>query len=119
MPKESAELLASRLKENSLVNSEVRVTYYRNRHEEFSGFFTKTTNLMLCNNVSQLLLNLGVREYTSENWRLFVDSSERSLKCVLLHNGNMYGSFPIAHSTTVKEKYEEINLFWINLLGGP
>ena len=108
LPKESAELLASRLKENNLVNSEVRVTYYRNRHEEFSRFFTKTTDLVFCNNVSQLLLNLGVREYAPENWRLFIDSSKRSLKCVLLHNGNLYGSIPIAHSTTLKEKYEEI-----------
>ena len=37
-----------------------------------------------------------------------MDSSKRSLKCVLLHNGNLYGSVPLGHSTTLKEKYDEI-----------
>jgi len=30
------------------------------------------------------------------------------LKCVLLHNGNAFGSIPLGHSTTRKEKYSEI-----------
>ncbi len=38
----------------------------------------------------------------------FIDSSKGSLECVLLHNGNLYDSVPLAHSTTLKEKYEEI-----------
>ncbi|XP_023252229.1 NACHT, LRR and PYD domains-containing protein 9-like, partial [Seriola lalandi dorsalis] len=33
---------------------------------------------------------------------------ERSLKCVLLHNGNQFASVPLAHSTTLKEKYEAV-----------
>ncbi len=53
---------------------------------------------------------LGIEEYKPEEWSLFIDSSKRSLICVLLHNGNLYGSVPLAHSTTLKEKYEEIKL---------
>lgn len=46
--------------------------------------------------------------YDSKDWRLFIDSSKRSLKCVLLHNGNKYGSIPIGHSVQIKEKYDNI-----------
>ena len=37
--------------------------------------------------------------------RLFIDSSYKSLKCVLIHNRNIYGCIPIGHSVTMKEEY--------------
>jgi hypothetical protein len=43
-------------------------------------------------------------------WRLFIDSSKRSLKAVLLHNGNNYASLPIGHSVHLKESYENLEL---------
>jgi hypothetical protein len=43
-------------------------------------------------------------------WRLFIDSSKRSLKAVLLHNGNHYASLPISHSVYLTESYENIEL---------
>ena len=58
--------------------------------------------------IAQLLLKLGVPQYEPKDWRLFIDSSKRSLKCVLLHNGNQFASVPITHSTTLKEKYEAV-----------
>ena len=51
---------------------------------------------------------MGVENYSPDDWRLFIDSSKRSLKCVLLHNGNEFGSIPIAHSTKAKETYESV-----------
>ena len=39
---------------------------------------------------------------------MFTDSSKRSLKCVFLHNSNMYAPIPIGHSTTLKEIYDAI-----------
>ena len=51
---------------------------------------------------------MGITEYKPQDWRLFIDSSKRSLKCVLLHNGNKYASIPIGHSTLLKEKYNNI-----------
>jgi len=42
----------------------------------------------------------------------FCRQFQKSLKCVLLHNENLYGSVPLGHSTTLKEKYDEINLLW-------
>ncbi|CAM1323525.1 Uncharacterised protein at_DN2338, partial [Pycnogonum litorale] len=41
-------------------------------------------------------------------WRL-KDSSKTSLKCVLLHNGNIYGSIPIGHCK-MKEEYVNIKI---------
>ena len=53
---------------------------------------------------------MGVTLYDPKEWRLFLDSSKRSLKCVLLHNGNIYGAIPIGHSVHLKEQYEHIKL---------
>ncbi|KAI6648441.1 hypothetical protein LOD99_8231 [Oopsacas minuta] len=53
---------------------------------------------------------MGVPQYRPEDWRLFIDSSKRSLKCVILHNGNLYVSIPIGHSTKLKEEYENIKI---------
>ncbi|GFT20544.1 uncharacterized protein TNCV_2183811 [Trichonephila clavipes] len=48
------------------------------------------------------------KKYQPSDWRLFIDSSKISLKCVLLNNGNKYGSIPIAHLVTLKEEYANI-----------
>ena len=64
---------------------------------------------MYCNDVSGLLDAMGVRSYDSKEWRLFLDSSNSSLKCVLLHNGNN-GAIPIGHSVHLKEEYGHIKL---------
>ena len=37
-----------------------------------------------------------------------IDSSSKSLKAVLLHNGNKYPSLPYAHSVHLKETYENV-----------
>jgi hypothetical protein len=49
-------------------------------------------------------------EYKVNEWRLFIDSSKRSLKAVLLHNGNNYASLSIGHSVHLKETYENLEL---------
>jgi hypothetical protein len=48
-------------------------------------------------------------EYKVNEWRLFIDSSKRSLEAVLLHSGNNYVSLPIGHSVHLK-KYENLEL---------
>ncbi|GFW21037.1 uncharacterized protein TNCV_2702771 [Trichonephila clavipes] len=53
--------------------------------------------------------------YESEEWRLFIDSSKRSLKAVLLHNGNRYASVPVGHSVHLKECYGNLD-FILNKL---
>jgi hypothetical protein len=73
-------------------------------------FFTEDNNLVFCNDIGNLLKKTGLSEYNPSEWRLFIDSSKRSLKCVLLNNGNKYGPIPIGHSTRMKEEYKAIAL---------
>ena len=42
------------------------------------------------------------------DWRLFTSSSSKSLKCVLLHNGNHYASLPITNSMKLRKDYEMV-----------
>ncbi|GFU38630.1 uncharacterized protein TNCV_1495621 [Trichonephila clavipes] len=51
---------------------------------------------------------MGLKKFQPSDWRLFIDSSKRSLKCILLNNGNKYGFIPIAYSVTLKEEYANI-----------
>jgi len=44
------------------------------------------------------------------DWRLFIDSSQLSLKAVLLHNGNTLPSIPVGHSVHNKESYENMKI---------
>lgn len=63
--------------------------------------------------IAQLLYKHGVPQYdpksmTLRDWRLFIDSSKRSLNCVMLHNGNNFAFLPFVHSTTLKRNYEAV-----------
>ena len=110
--KESSELLTSRLKEKNLLQPGTLITFYRKRHIEFLTYFDQENDIVYCNDVAGLLRRLGIQQYDCQNWRFFMDSSKRSLKCVLLHNGNLYGSIPLGHSTTLEEKHDEIKFVW-------
>ena len=95
LSKESSELLASRLKEINLLQPGTLITFYEKCQIEFLPYFTQENDIVYGNNVAGLLRQLGVQQYDPQDWRLFIDSSKRSLKCVLLHNGNLYGSVPL------------------------
>ena len=71
------------------------------------SLFKEKKQLICCDNVPGLLVQLGISSYTPEEWRLFMDSSKRSLNCVLLHNGNGYTAVPIGHSTVLKEQKQD------------
>ncbi|CAG9576915.1 unnamed protein product [Danaus chrysippus] len=109
LPKIKAEILASRLKQWNLLKQDVNISDQRKRHEIFSGFFTKKDGLCYCNDVKGLFDAIGIPCVSSE-WRLFIDSSTKSLKAVLLHNGNKFPSLPLAHSAMLKENYESVKM---------
>lgn len=110
LSKEASEILASRLKDKNLLEQGTKITFYRTRKKDFLPFFSQEDNLVYCQDVKGLLEKMGLCDYSPNEWRLFIDSSKRSLKCVLLHNGNKYGSIPIGHSTKMKEAYDTIAL---------
>lgn len=108
LSKEKAELLASRLKEKNLLGKNVLISHYRKRNLHLTAFFTVDGPLCYCHDIDGLFACLSQVHIPAE-WRLFIDSSQRSLKAVLLHNGNLKPCIPIAHSVHLKESYENMN----------
>ena len=80
---------------------------YRSRHLKFSTFFTLQDRLCYCHDVTGLFNAIWI-SCNPQDWRLFIDSSSRSLKAVLLHNGNQLPSLPVAHSAHLKEEYNSV-----------
>lgn len=107
LSKKAAELLGSRLQEKNLLMPGTSFSWYRNREKDFIPFFTEDSNIVYCKNIPELVMIFNI-EYNANDWRLFIDSSKRSLKAVLLYNGNTYASLPIAHSVYLKESYEHL-----------
>jgi hypothetical protein len=66
--------------------------------------------LVYCCDIPNLIQNLLASSYDPEEWRLFIDSSKRSLKAMLLNNGNELASVPVAHSTSRKENYVNLEM---------
>ena len=109
LSKEKAELLASRLKEKNLLAVDVKVSNFRKRNNDLSRFFTIDGPLCYCNNINGLVENLS-QVHSPRDWRLFIDSSKRSLKAVLLHIGNQKPCIPIAHSLHLNETHENMKI---------
>ena len=51
---------------------------------------------------------MSLPHYKPEGRRLYIDSLKKSLKRVLLHNGNLFGSIPIGHLVILKKEYTNI-----------
>jgi hypothetical protein len=110
LSKDCAEILGSRLQSKNLLSPGTSFLWYQNLDKEFIPYFAHDSSLVYCSDISGLICELGVVYDTSE-WRLFIDSSKRSLKGVLLHKGNTYASVPVAHSIHLKEMYENLEIF--------
>ena len=108
LSKVKAELLSSRLKQWNLLEASTKITFYRQRQEELSSFFTTKNALCFCNNISALIESLGF-QHVPEEWRLFIDACKTSLKAVLLHIGNVKPSVPMAYAANLKESYESMS----------
>ena len=109
LKKSNAELLISRLKQWDLLDEGVRITSQRKRHRGFSTFFSFREGLCYCHDIRGLFEDMGIPCNTLD-WRLFIDSSSKSLKAVLLHNTNKCPSIPLAHSVQMKENYENVKM---------
>ena len=103
----SAELLGSRLQEKNLLSPGTTFAWYRHRESEFLPFFNMDESLVYCSNIQGLVSQMG-QLYDASQWRLFIDSSKRSLKAVLLNNGNDLASIPVAHSVQMHESYDNL-----------
>ena len=73
-------------------------------------------NLLFHDSIEGLITTMGT-SYIPLEWRLFIDISKRSMKCVLLHNGNKLAFIPIAHSIQMKKTYENITTILNRICG--
>ena len=115
LAKESAQLLGSRLKSKNLLAHGTLYSWYRHREKVFTPYFDQENDLVYCTNPKGFVEKFGIC-YSHEEWRIFIDSSKRSLKAVLLRNSNKYASFPVGYSVIMKDSYENlvVLLDWIN-----
>lgn len=94
LPKDGAEFLASRLK----ARRGTKITVYKNRYKIFRHYFAEDEDwdLVYCCDV-QGLINKMKREISKNMWNgdFVLDSSKRSIKAVLLDNGNKYAPIPV------------------------
>jgi ligand-binding sensor domain-containing protein len=79
LSKEKTELLGSRLKEKNFLAAGISVYWYRSREQNFTSYYSHDGDLVYCCNIPGLMQKFGV-EYKVKEWRLFTDSSKRSLK---------------------------------------
>ncbi|GBM22989.1 hypothetical protein AVEN_172336-1 [Araneus ventricosus] len=108
LPKNSAELLDSRLNEKkNLLAPGVSFSWFRRQEKDSLPYFSEDVDLVYCSNIPGLMAQFHL-EYDAQEWRLFIDSCKRSLRAVLLHNGNKYASIPVGHSVHYKECYENL-----------
>ncbi|GBM20775.1 hypothetical protein AVEN_30025-1 [Araneus ventricosus] len=92
LSKNQSELLASRLKEWNLLEKETKVCSFRKRQQDFQDFFSRDGDVIFCNDVDSLFKALGL-QHKPQEWRLFIDSSNVSLKAVLLHNVGLQAGY--------------------------
>ena len=97
------------MKEKKLVAPGTSFSWFRNKEKEFIPYFSQAGELVYCSDIPGRIKSFKI-EYKPKEWRLFIDSSKRSLKAVLLHNENKYASVPAGYSVHLKEVYGNIDL---------
>lgn len=107
LSQENAEFLTTFLKKKKM--TEVNATDYRKRQADYQRFFTldESKTMAYCNDIEGLMFKMGL-ECNVEDWRLFTDGSQSSLKAVLLHKSNKKPSVPLFFSTTMKENHDSM-----------
>jgi len=65
--------------------------------------------LVACTDIDGLRQTVNIN-HNPLDWQLFIDSSNLSLKAVLLHNDNTLRSIPVDHSVYNKESYENTKI---------
>jgi hypothetical protein len=85
------------------------ISVYRKRHEDLVHLFKMERGHVACTDIDGLMQTLSIN-HNPLDWRLVLDSSQWSLKAVLLHSGNTLPSIPVGHSVHNKEAYENMKI---------
>jgi hypothetical protein len=106
LTKSKAELLSSRLQQWNLLKENVRISVYREMHEDLVEFFKMERGLVACTDIDGLMQTLNIN-HNPLDWRFFIDPSNLSLKAVLLHNDKPYFLFLLVIQGIIRrESYE-------------
>jgi len=92
------------IKDKNCLGTGASITFCLTREKQLLPYFCQQEEFD-CGKDIGFLLKIGLSQYRAEEWRLFIDSSERSLKCVLVHNSNRCVPLPLGHSTKLTEEY--------------
>ena len=114
LTKAKAKILSSRLKKWNLLAPSCKISKPRKRHVTFANFCAMSSDsdhpsFSYCTDIQGFFRKTGIA-YSASDWRLFIDSSNRSLKAVLSHNDYVYTSIPIAHFVEMKEDRESVKI---------
>jgi len=85
------------------------MSVYRKRNEDLVQFFKMGRGLVACTDIDGLIQTLNIN-HNPLDWRLFIDSSQLSLKAVPFHNGNTLHSIAVGHSVHNEESYENMKI---------
>ena len=66
LSKESSEILASRLGEHGILDSETKITFFRSRDDLLLRFFTMENDFVYCNTIPRLLAKMFLPDYNSD-----------------------------------------------------
>jgi hypothetical protein len=113
LPKNKAELLASKLQGWNVLHHTVKVTF-RTRNHEFEQFFKTVGYFIYCKDIVGLMYAMHMRQ-SPGRWRIFIDASKSSLKAVPLDNGNKLPSIPVAYAPSTKETYTIMKNFLLEV----
>ena len=106
LSKKASEIPASRLNEKNILEQGVKVSYFGTRESTFLQYFRSDNGFVFYHDIPGLLKELGLSIYNPNEWRMFINSSK--LKCVLLHNGGLFGAVPIGHSVCLREEHGDV-----------
>lgn len=109
MSPKTAKFIASRFMQWNLVAPDFRVAWKRSHTTEFDECFASdtTTKTTYCRDVLELFQQIGYR-HVENDLRLFIASSEDSLKAVLLNVTKTHPSVPLFYVVDVPENYENM-----------
>lgn len=81
---------------------DVTITAFRRRSEILAQCFAEEDKITYCKDIPRLF-EVIAQGFFADEWRLFIDGAKTSLKAVLLNNGNVKPSIPVAFAIGVKE----------------
>lgn len=108
----NAMTLASELRSVNVLAPGVKVTSYKYRQEPYMPYFmlSEDATYAYCQDIPGLINEMGICNYNPSLWRLFIDSSTRSLKVVLLFENSSVKPVPLMYALGMHESYDTMKL---------